>query len=131
MSGRRVLVTGDRNWTDWTVVWNALDLLAPIDAVIEGGARGVDRIARRWGETRRVRVETFPAFWNAYGRAAGPLRNQQMLDEGRPDTVLWVHDDLDRSKGTRDMVGRARLLARLPDATLVVYGAGHWGFRAE
>ena len=43
-----------------------------------------------------------------YGRGAGPRRNRQMLDEN-PDIslVLAFHEDLGRSKGTRDMVRRS------------------------
>jgi hypothetical protein len=31
-----------------------------------------------------------------------------MLDEGKPDLVLAFHENIDESKGTRDMVHRAR-----------------------
>lgn len=55
----------------------------------------------------------FPAKWKEFGRAAGPIRNQQMLDEGKPELVLAFHDDLENSKGTKDMVGRA-MKADLP-----------------
>jgi hypothetical protein len=50
----------------------------------------------------------YPAQWHKYGRAAGPIRNQQMLAEGKPDLVLAFHDDIDGSRGTKDMVNRAR-----------------------
>jgi hypothetical protein len=40
-------------------------------------------------------------------RVAGPIRNQQMLDEGHPDLVIAFHDNMSESRGTRDMVGRA------------------------
>jgi hypothetical protein len=52
-------------------------------------------------------VESFPADWEQYGRAAGPIRNQQML-EAKPDRVFAFHEDLEHSKGTGDMVRRAR-----------------------
>ena len=31
-----------------------------------------------------------------------------MLDEGKPDTVVYFHDNIERSKGTKDMVSRAK-----------------------
>ncbi len=51
-------------------------------------------------------VHPHPANWDQYHRAAGPLRNREMLKEA-PDIVLAFHDDLSQSKGTRDMVNQA------------------------
>jgi hypothetical protein len=53
-------------------------------------------------------VLPFPADWNTHGKAAGPIRNRQMLKEGKPDVVLAFHEDLGRSKGTADMVRAAK-----------------------
>jgi len=50
----------------------------------------------------------FPAHWDEYGRAAGPIRNRQMLDKGWADAVVAFHLNLDESKGTADMVREAR-----------------------
>lgn len=79
--------------------------------VVHGAARGADRMAGEWARSRReegVIELPFPADWRRYGRAAGVLRNQRMLDEGKPDLVLAFHDDIDHSRGTKDMVRRAR-----------------------
>ena len=54
-----------------------------------------------------MKVIKFPAEWDKYGKAAGVLRNQQMLDDGHPDLVVYFHKDLENSKGTKDMVTRA------------------------
>ncbi len=53
-------------------------------------------------------VQAYPAQWHQYGRAAGPLRNQEMLTDAKPDLVLAFHRNLARSRGTADMVRRAR-----------------------
>ncbi|KKN01348.1 hypothetical protein LCGC14_1128740 [marine sediment metagenome] len=42
-----------------------------------------------------------------YGKAAGPIRNKQMLDEGQPHLVLAFHDNIEESTGTKDMVKQA------------------------
>jgi hypothetical protein len=44
------------------------------------------------------------ADWEKLGRSAGPIRNQAMLDEGRPDLVVAFPGH----HGTADMVRRAR-----------------------
>lgn len=81
----------------------------PSDAVvIHGDARGADTIAGRLAEESGLRVIAFPAAWGRYGRAAGSLRNAQMLEEGRPDVVYAFAVDLAMSRGTADMVARAR-----------------------
>lgn len=46
----------------------------------------------------------YPANWLKYGRMAGAMRNQQMLDEEEVDLVVAFPG----GKGTADMVRRAR-----------------------
>ncbi len=105
----KILVCGDRNWTDYDAVYAALDALdaeaGPV-TVISGMARGADTHAANWAAATGRSLLPFPADWKRYGRGAGPVRNQQMLDEG-PDLVLAFHDDLAASKGTADMVRRS------------------------
>jgi hypothetical protein len=50
-----------------------------------------------------------PADWDKYGKRAGAMRNQQMLDE-HPDIeqALAFHPNLKESKGTKDMVARLK-----------------------
>jgi hypothetical protein len=109
----RILVCGDRNWTDYDMIAEALFQEAFVKfqdvTVIEGEARGADSLAARAAVDLALKVERYPAQWKKYGKAAGAIRNQQMLDEGRPDLVLAFHDDIEHSKGTKDMVRRARL----------------------
>lgn len=71
--------------------------------VIHGAARGADTEAAWLARGRGLAVEAFPADWRKHGRAAGPLRNQRMLDEGKPDLVIAFSG----GKGTADMVRRA------------------------
>lgn len=51
---------------------------------------------------------TLPADWPRFGSAGGPIRNWQMLRDGRPDVVLAFHDDIAASKGTKNMLGMAQ-----------------------
>lgn len=108
----RVLVCGSRTWTDqYPILW-ALRALR-IDyreelVVIEGGAAGADTCAREAADRLSVWRQQFPADWQRYGKAAGPIRNQQMLDDAPIDVVLaFVDKPLAESAGTADMVARA------------------------
>lgn len=103
-----VIVSGDRNWKNMNIIERELRKL-PVDTVIiHGAARGADTIGKFVAERIGLKVVGFPADWKRYGRAAGPIRNQQMIDEGKPDMVLAFHENIGESKGTRDMVARAR-----------------------
>jgi hypothetical protein len=106
-----VLVCGDRYWDDRTVLEQELDTLHSLNditCVIEGEAPGADSMAREWAEAMGIPVMKFPAHWEELGKRAGPIRNAQMLDEGKPDLVVAFHDFIDQSKGTGDMVKKAK-----------------------
>ena len=51
-----------------------------------------------------IPVLSYPAEWNKFGRAAGPMRNKRMLIDGKPDMVFAFHDDIENSKGTANMI---------------------------
>lgn len=104
----RVLVCGDRRWRDKNTILTVLARLSDVDTVIEGEARGADTLAREVAEEYGISVLAFPANWNKYGRAAGPIRNKQMLDEGKPDLVIAFHNNITESKGTKNMLSQAR-----------------------
>jgi hypothetical protein len=102
----RVIVCGGRDYCNEEKVFSVLDRLEPT-FVIEGGADGADLLAYRWA-TRNLDLERnhqcFKAEWVKHGKRAGPMRNQRMLDEGKPDLVLAFPG----GKGTADMVRRAK-----------------------
>jgi hypothetical protein len=75
-----------------------------IDAIIHGGAPGADAMAGEFANVSNIREVVFQADWKKYGRRAGPLRNQRMIDEGNPDLVVAFPG----GRGTGDMVTRAR-----------------------
>lgn len=103
----RLLICGDRNWSGGDVIREIIKQYNPT-VIIEGEARGADTLARLAGETLGIQVLRFPADWEKYGRAAGPIRNSQMLKEGNPDVVIGFHYNVAESKGTRDMLTRAK-----------------------
>lgn len=129
----RVLVCGSRTFNDRAVVSTVLDGLwqsaevsyMVVDmagmTLIEGGATGADALASEWAQNSPMHSHNerpddppfqhlqFHADWQQHGRAAGPIRNQQMLEEGEPDEVwAFVDKPLSESRGTADMVRRAK-----------------------
>ncbi len=104
----KVLICGSRTWHDIEAIRQVLWALPRDTVIIHGTARGADSIAGRLAQTLGMRVEEFPAEWEEYGRAAGPIRNRLMLDEGRPDLVHAFQAGMTRSRGTADMISQAR-----------------------
>ena len=109
----KVLVTGDREWDDIETVVAALEQLPRDTIVVHGACRGADSICAVVAEELGMpKPRGYPADWDKFKKAAGPIRNQQMLDsehrESEPiDLCLAFHNDFENSKGTRDMVTRA------------------------
>lgn len=103
-----VLICGDRNWDDDRLIRHQMYHRLPEGStVIEGGARGADQIAGRLADKLGLNHKTFKADWDRYGKAAGAIRNNKMLDQ-KPNEVWAFHDDLHRSKGTAHCVHEAR-----------------------
>lgn len=85
-----VLVCGGRDFTQMAKLCNTLDALHSIHSftkLIHGGARGADRLAGWWARTRNVEELKVPADWDAYGKAAGPIRNEDMANM-KPNLVV-------------------------------------------
>jgi predicted Rossmann-fold nucleotide-binding protein len=101
------IVCGGRDYADRDALFATLDRLRAnygIAAVAHGGAPGADTLAGQWAKSRGLVCEEFRADWKRQGRAAGPLRNQRMLDDaGARFVVAFPGGD-----GTADMVRRAR-----------------------
>lgn len=100
----RLLVCGGRGYRGpVSRVLDEMDETEEISVLISGGASGADKLALAWALHHGREAEVFPADWGKYGKRAGPIRNQRMLDEGRPDLVLAFPG----GHGTEDMVEKA------------------------
>lgn len=83
----KVLVTGGRDYSDYNALFESLNALQPTH-IIHGAARGADTLANTWAKENNVEVSQYPAQWDKYGKAAGFIRNKEMLENGNPDYVL-------------------------------------------
>lgn len=106
----RVLICGGRQFTDRRYLATVLDGLlnerGPFGLVIHGAAVGADTMGGDWAVSRGIPVRVFPAQWDTFEnrRSAGPIRNQQMLTEGKPDLVVAFPG----ARGTAHMARIAR-----------------------
>lgn len=101
---KRLLVCGGRDFQDMDFLeWAMADVrpwcvLRPL--VIQGGAKGADALAKRYAAAMGWPCAELPALWDNYGKRAGSLRNEWMLDLLMPDLVIA----LPGGKGTAHMV---------------------------
>jgi hypothetical protein len=79
--------------------------LSPLnDVIIHGDAPGADTIVGNLARKYGIANFCFPAHWETYGLAAGPIRNMRMLKECKPELVVGFHNDITKSKGTKNML---------------------------
>ena len=102
-----VIVTGGREFDDREMVDKNLSALKPT-LVIEGGARGADRLARDWAKKNSVPFVTVDAEWSKLGLGAGHARNKKMI-EMFPNAVLLAFPG---NKGTANCVKQAEARKR-------------------
>ena len=104
----RILITGDRNWSDKKFMKRVLSNYDANNCVlVHGNCRGADTIAGDVATELGMEVEVYPANWSKYQKAAGPIRNAEMLKTD-PHIILVWHDDLARSRGTKSCVTLAK-----------------------
>lgn len=105
----KVLVFGSRKWVSQGAIERELQKLPAGTVIVHGAAPGADNIAGYVASKLGFEVRSYPANWKEHGPAAGPLRNQRMLDmehtkeRGFFDLGLCFHEDPGLGKGSRDM----------------------------
>jgi hypothetical protein len=103
---KTILICGSRNWKNREVIRQVMLTLSADTVIVEGGAAGADSVAREVAHDLGLPVLEHKALWAQLGKAAGPMRNEQMV-KTHPDQVFAFADDLGQSLGTADMVRRA------------------------
>lgn len=115
----RAIFTGSRDWPadDVTFVHAIIDglLVAGMSHASVGDCKtGIDRIIRiKLRPILDDRLREFEANWDRFGRAAGPIRNQRMVDGGGDLCVAFSNGPIENSVGTRDCASRAEM-AKIP-----------------
>lgn len=100
----RVIVCGGRDYDDEETVHAVLSALGAHVTLVHGAAPGADRLANDvWDRLGMHQRQSFPADWGRFGKAAGPIRNQEMADAGADLCIAFPG-----GRGTADMKDRAR-----------------------
>lgn len=113
----KTIIAGSRNIVDQEIIEKAVhESKFQITEVVEGGAKGVDTLARIWAEENRLPVREFKAEWRKYGKRAGPIRNRAMAEYADALIAIWDGN----SRGTLNMIETAKKL----DLKVFIYNLG-------
>lgn len=83
----RVLITGGRNYNNFRMVDRVLRSYV-ISALCHGGATGADSLAGRTAIAIGIPVTVMKPEWGLHGKAAGHIRNREMLEQFKPDVLI-------------------------------------------
>ena len=110
----KIIIAGSRDFDDYALLRKTMDSLRPKNVnvfktfddvtVISGGASGADTLGERWARARELNVIRIPAKWHKYGKAAGPIRNEQMVKMADMLVAFWDTN----SPGTFNIIETAK-----------------------
>lgn len=105
----KVIIAGCRDFTDYELLREKCDyhlqnLRLEDIVIVSGHASGADSLRERYAQERGFQLETYPADWQAHGRAAGPIRNAKMANVAHALIAFWDG----KSRGTKNMIETAR-----------------------
>lgn len=119
------IIAGPRDFFRYGALVRAIyELPWKITEVVHGAASGVDTLAKRWARENGIPSKPFPADWNSYGKAAGPIRNNLMAKYGEALLALQYNTEIvsegKRGQGTQNMIE----IATTMELTTYIYRIG-------
>lgn len=117
----KIIICGTRDFTNWELLQRKMDLftfwMEDVE-VVSGGQRkkigynqwaGADFFGEWWGQRNWYKCTIFHADWETHGKAAGPIRNEEMAkyvaeNGGGHCVAFWDGS----STGTWHMIDTAR-----------------------
>ena len=103
----KLAIIGSRTFNDYNLLWRAVHSHFPghkIELIISGGASGADALAEKLAKQTKIPLKVFPADWKTHGKAAGPIRNKQII--GACDEAICFHDG--KSRGSLNVIDWAK-----------------------
>lgn len=103
----KMIIAGSRSIDDICILTDALEacpFTAHIKEIVSGTAKGADRLGETYAQHYKNPLKGFPADWEAYGRAAGIICNNEMAHYADALLALWDG----KSRGTAHMIAAAK-----------------------
>ena len=111
---KKVVVAGCRDFNNYDIAKRYIDycisdIRKKYEIVfVSGGCKGADMLGERYARENGMTIERYPAEWDKYGRAAGPMRNKIMAQVC--DYVICFWDG--KSRGTQTMIEYAKQVGK-------------------
>ena len=106
----KVIIAGSRTFNNYDLLCETMAHLLDngliTHEIVCGGARGTDELGARWAKAVNIPIKYFYADWNKYGKAAGPIRNEQMGNYADYLIAFWNGI----SPGTKNMIDTMKKL---------------------
>ena len=104
----KLIIAGGRNFTNYQKLKQICDQFLqdkPNIEIVSGAYyKGADKLGEQYAKEKGFKLKQFPANWDKHGKAAGPIRNQQMAEYA--DTLIAFWDR--KSRGTKNMIQLAK-----------------------
>lgn len=111
----RVIICGGRHFKDYDRLESTMnDVMSKITPwcdvieIVSGHCEGADQLGELYAKNHGLPCKVFPAQWKKFGKAAGPIRNSEMVkyaSEAEMPVVVAFRSP--RTKGTNDTVKKA------------------------
>ena len=110
----KIIIAGGRDFKDFpllefncdrvTCLYDNIEIVSGKQVTIKNGMKwGADYLGEVYAIYKGYPVKPFPADWDTYGKAAGPIRNREMADYA--DVLIAFWDG--QSTGTGNMINEA------------------------
>jgi hypothetical protein len=101
----KVAVIGSRGFNNYELVKETLSKIN-ITLIVSGGAKGADTLGEQYAKDNGIETKIFLPDWEKHGKAAGMLRNTDIINESEVVIAFWDGS----SKGTLDSINKAKKL---------------------
>ena len=103
----KIIIAGSREIFDYELLKKFMKKICDqyeITQVISGNAKGMDKCGEYWAVEHGIPIVDMPADWDKHGKAAGPIRNAEMLKIS--DLILVIKKT--ESRGSSHMASIAK-----------------------
>lgn len=119
----KTIIAGSRLFNDYDLLKKQVNhyrfYKGVITEIVSGCAKGADALGEQFAVENGIPLKYFPADWDTHGRAAGPIRNQQMAEYA--DALIAVWDGA--SRGTKNMIDN---MNRLNKPVFIIWIGKPW-----
>lgn len=122
MEEYKLIIAGGRDFSNYNLLRLNLDaILEKLSennislTIICGMAKGADMCGWNWAKNNNIPILEYPANWQLHGKAAGPIRNQEMARVADGLIAFWDGT----SRGTSHMINTMKELKK--DVCVIKY----------